>query len=100
MAYTLKIFASEEVSEEDRSQAAQRFRATLATLLGDDDLVLSVHRVYLRLVHAHGEAPRPWPISAAEQVLVTQWEEAEQAATRAAFGAERYMGDAQYEIGS
>ncbi|WP_421953923.1 hypothetical protein [Polaromonas sp.] len=99
MPYTLKIFTAEEVTETAREQAAQRFRTALETSLGDASLVVPVYQAYLKLLQAHGDHPRPWPISPAEQLLADQWEEAEMAATQAAFGAERYMGDAHFELG-
>ena len=98
MHYTVRIFHSEEVSDTERAAAAQRFRAALETSLGDASLVPPVYRAYLRLLQAHGEQPRPWDLTPAEQLLADQWEAAERAATQAAFGAERYMGDAHFEL--
>ena len=98
MPYTLKIFTAEEVSEGEREQAAQRFRAALDTALGDASLVVPVYRAYLRLLQTHGDHPRPWPVTADEQLLTNQWEAAELAATQAAFGMNRYMGDAHFEL--
>lgn len=66
--------------------------------LGDAALVAPVYRAYQRLVMAYGDSPRPWPLSADEQVLAEQWESAELAAVTAAFGSDRYMGDADYSI--
>ncbi len=98
MSYTLKIFAAEDVSDAERAQAAQRFRSALDSSLGDASLVMPVYRAYLRLLQTHGEHLRPWPLSPEEQVLAEQWEAAELAATQAAFGPDRYMGDADFEL--
>lgn len=98
MDYTVKIFHSEDVSPADREAAAARFRAALEASLGDASLVAPVYRAWLRLLQAHGEEARPWDLSPAEQVLADQWEAAELAATQAAFGDERYMGDAHFEL--
>lgn len=98
MDYTVRIFHSEEVSAAEREAAAQRFRAALEDSLGDASLVAPVYRAWLRLLQAHGEDARPWDLSPAEQLLADQWEGAERAATQAAFGAERYMGDAHFEL--
>ena len=98
MGYTLRIFTDEEVTDAQREQAAQRFRAALEESLGDESLVLPVYRAYLKLLQAHGEHPRPWPVSDAEQLLAEQWEAAELAATQAAFGVNRYLGDAHFEL--
>lgn len=98
MSYTLKIFASEDITEAERTQAVQRFRAALQASLGDESLVLPVYQVYTRLVQIHGESPRPWPVSAAEQGLADQWEAAELAAMQAAFGVNRYLDDAHFEL--
>ncbi|MDB5966487.1 MAG: hypothetical protein JWQ72_2987 [Polaromonas sp.] len=98
MSYTVRIFAAEDVPDSEREQARVRFCAALEDLLGGQDMVAPVYAAYLRLLNLHGEHPRPWPVSAPEQVLVEQWEAAELAATQAAFGKDRYMGDADYEL--
>ncbi len=98
MTYTLRIFHTDDVSDAERTAAAQRFREALEASLGDAQLVVPVYRAWLRLLAAHGEQERPWDLSPAEQLLADQWEAAEQAAIRAGFGTERYMGDAHYEI--
>jgi len=98
MTYTLRIFHTDDVSDAERDAAAQRFRAALEASLGDASLVAPVYRAWLRLLHTHGEQARPWDLSPAEQLLADQWAAAELAATRAAFGTERYMGDAHFEL--
>lgn len=98
MDYSVKIFHSEDVSLADREAAAARFCAALEASLGDASLVAPVYRAWLRLLLVHGDQQRPWDLSPAEQVLADQWEAAELAATQAAFGAERYMGDAHFEL--
>lgn len=98
MPYQLKIFTAEDVDAAEREQATRRFRAALETSLGDESLVMPVYLAYLRLWQIHGDAPRPWPVSPAEQLLAAQWEAAELEATQAAFGANRYLGDADFEL--
>ena len=98
MHYTVRIFHSEDVSDTERASAAQRFRNALEASLGDASLVAPVYRAYLRLLHIHGGQTRPWDLTPAEQMLAEQWEAAELAATQAAFGVERYMGDAHFEL--
>jgi hypothetical protein len=98
MHYTVKIFHAEDVGDAEREAAAQRFRVALDASLGDASLVLPVYHAYLRLLQSHGEQARPWDLTPAEQLLAQQWEAAELAATRAAFGPERYMGDAHFEL--
>ena len=98
MSYTVRIFHSEDVSDAESVDAAQRFRNALEASLGDASLVLPVYRAYQRLLHSHSEHARPWDLDPAEQVLADQWEAAELAGTQAALGAERYMGDAQFEL--
>jgi len=99
MSYTLRIFHSDDVSDAEREAAAQRFRKALEESLGDASLVVPVYRAWLRLLLAHGEQERPWDLSPPEQLLADQWEAAELAATQAAFGKDRYMGDAHFELG-
>ena len=100
MAYILRIFTAEDVPEPERELATQRFRAALEDTLGDAALVLPVYCAWRRLFQAYGEHPRPWPITPAEQLLADQWEAAELAATQAAFGVNRYLGDADFELGA
>ena len=99
MRYSLKIFTAEDVAPAERTAAEQRFRAALDVALGDAALVLPVYRAYNRLLLIHRDAERPWPITADEQLLVDSWEAAELAATHAAFGVNRYLGDADFELG-
>lgn len=98
MAYTLKIFTAEDVSESERLDATQRFRSALEASLGDESLVVPVYEAYLKLLIVYGDQARPWPVSPAEQILAAQWEAAELEATQAAFGANRYLGDADFEL--
>jgi hypothetical protein len=98
MPYTLKIFTADDVTQTQREEAVQRFRAALEDALGDEQLVLPCYQVYRKLFQQYSEHPRPWPVSDPEQVLVAQWEAAELAATQAAFGVHRYLGDADFEI--
>ena len=98
MPYLLKIFTADDVSAADLEQASQRFKAALETSLGDDSLVMPVYHAYQKLWQTHGDQPRPWPVSPAEQLLAAQWEAAELEATQAAFGPHRYLGDADFEL--
>lgn len=98
MPYTLKIYTADEVTDTQRALAVSRFRAALEEVLGDEHLVLPCYLAYLQLFQQYSEHPRPWPVSDAEQILVEQWEAAELAATHAAFGVQRYLGDADFEI--
>lgn len=98
MTYSLRIFSSEDTTAEEREQAAGRFRAALDESLGDAALVMPVYRLYARLLQTHGDHERPWPVSPEEQLLANQWEAAELAATQAAFGVNRYLGDAHFEL--
>ena len=98
MAYLLKIFSADDVTEAERAVAAERFRSTLEETLGDASLVLPCYYAYQKLFQQYGDHPRPWPITPAEQLLAEQWEAAELAATHAAFGVNRYLGDADFEI--
>jgi len=98
MPYLLKIFTADEVTDAQRELAAKRFRTALEATLGDEHLVLPCYQAYLKLFQQYSEHPRPWPISTAEQTLTEQWEAAELAATHAAFGMHRYLGDADFEI--
>jgi hypothetical protein len=98
MHYLLKIFTADEVTDAQRALAIHRFRTALEEALGGGQLVLPCYQAYLKLFQQYSEHPRPWPVSEAEQILVEQWEAAELAATQAAFGVNRYLGDADFEI--
>ena len=98
MSLVVKIFCADDVSAAEREQAAARFAAALEVVLGHVDLVWPCYLAYQKLFQQYADRPRPWPVTPAEQVLVEQWEAAELAATQAAFGINRYLGDADYEI--
>lgn len=98
MSYTVRIFSTEDIGDAERQQAVQRFKAALENSLGDTALVVPVYRIWLKLYQVYGDRPRPWPISDAEQLLADQWEGAELAAIRAAFGVNRSMGDTHFEL--
>ena len=98
MLYQLRIFTADDVSDAERAAATLRFRSVLDAALGDAALVLPIYVVYARLLLAHADAERPWPVSTDEQLLIDQWEQAELAATQATFGVNRYLGDADFEL--
>ena len=98
MGYKLKLFSADDVTQTELQNAVKLFRDALENALGDESLVLPVYQNYLHLLQTHGDKPRPWPITPAEQLLADQWETAELAATQAAFGVHRYMGDAHFEL--
>jgi len=97
MTYSLILYEA-DVSDAQRREAEQRFRRTLEDTLGDAELVAPVYTAYLRIVGSHGEAPDPESLTDAERAIFEQWQAAETAAVAAAFGPNRYMGDAMYEI--
>lgn len=97
MTYRLKLYEADVPAEQ--LQAAQlRFRQALEQSLGDAGLVLPVYRAYQRIVASHGEEPAPEDLGEGERMVLEQWRAAETAAVAAAFGPNRYMGDAMYEI--
>lgn len=98
MSYTLKLYTYEDVSDRERQTAEQRFRAALDDTLGDASLVLPVYGAYRRMVAIYGDAPAPDTLTDAEQQVFDQWQAAESAAVTAAFGPNRYMGEAHFEI--
>jgi hypothetical protein len=99
MTYTLKIFDSDDASPEQHRMAEARFRQALEESLGDASLVLPMRAAYRRIVATYGESPDPDSLTDAERAVFDQWQAAELAAVAAAFGPNRYMGDAMYEIG-
>ncbi|MEI8326409.1 MAG: hypothetical protein WCH44_13795 [Betaproteobacteria bacterium] len=99
MSYTLRLYDFEDASEQDRRAAEHRFRTALESALGDAAMVAPVYTMYLKLLSIYGEAPPEDALTEAQREVFTQWQAAESAAVTAAFGAYRYMGDAQFEIG-
>jgi hypothetical protein len=97
MTYSLILYEA-DVSDTERRHAEQRFRRALEETLGDADLVGPVYTAYLRIVGTYGDTPDPESLSDAERAIFEQWQAAETAAVAAAFGPNRYMGDAMYEI--
>lgn len=100
MSYTLKLYAFEDASPAQLQAAEQRFRQALEESLGDERLVVPVHAAYRRIVDTYGESPADDVLSTGELEIFNQWQAAELAAMTAALGPNRYMGDAQFEIGS
>lgn len=98
MSYLLTLYDADGASKLQHQQAEQRFRQALDQSLGDASLVGPVYCAYLRIVGAYGESPDPDSLSDAERAIFEQWQAAETAAVAAAFGPNRYMGDAMYEI--
>jgi hypothetical protein len=98
MPYTLTLFDSDDATPVQRRAAEQRFRQALAASLGDEALVAPMYSAYRRIVAIYGEVPAPDSLSDAERAVCEQWQVAELAAVAAAFGPQRYMGDAMYEI--
>lgn len=100
MSYKLKLYAFEDASPAQLQAAEQRFRQALDETLGDASLVAPVHAAYLRIVATYGESPADDLLSPGELEIFSQWRAAESAAMTAALGPNRYLGDAQFEIGS
>ncbi len=98
MAYLVKIFSADDMTDTERAVAIQRFSSALEETLGDASLVLPCYNAYQKLSLQFADHTRPWPITPAEQLLAEQWEAAELAAIHAAFGVNRYLGDADFEI--
>jgi hypothetical protein len=98
MSYSLTLYDADGASESQHREAEQRFRDALEQTLGDASLVGPVYAAYLRIVGSYGETPDPDSLSDAERAIFEQWQAAETAAVAAAFGPNRYMGDAMYEI--
>ena len=97
MSYSLILYEP-DVTDSQRREAEQRFRDALEQTLGDAVLVAPVYRAYQRIVATYGETPDPDSLTDAERAIFEQWQAAETAAVAAAFGPNRYMGDAMYEI--
>lgn len=100
MSYTLKLYAFEDASPQQLAAAEQRFRQALDASLGDARLVAPVYAAYCQIVATYGEHPSPEILSPEALEIFSQWQAAETAALTAALGPNRYMGDAQFEIGS
>ena len=98
MSYSVRLYAFEDVSDEEKRQAERRFCKALDEALGDASLVLPVYAVYRKLVALHGDTPSADALSTEELELFTQWQAAESAALTAALGPHRYMGDAEFDI--
>ena len=96
-SYSVILFEA-DVTPQERRAAQARFCKVLEEVLGDAALVAPVYAAYLRIIVAYGEAPPPDTLTDAEQAIFEQWRAAETAAVAAAFGPNRYMGDAMYEI--
>ena len=97
MTYRLKLYEADATPAELR-EAERRFRQALEEALGDPALVVPVHQACQRILGAHGDEPAQGDLSEGEWLVLAQWRAAESAAVAAAFGPNRYMGDAMYSI--
>ncbi|RYF40579.1 MAG: hypothetical protein EOO25_12230 [Comamonadaceae bacterium] len=95
--YSLKVYDA-DATDLQRREAEQRFRSALEDTLGDAALVAPVYRAYQRIAATYGEQPDLEALTDAERAIFEQWQAAENAAVAAAFGPNRYMGDAMYEL--
>ncbi|MRD48237.1 hypothetical protein [Caenimonas koreensis] len=95
--YKLKIWEA-EATDLDLAAAEERFRKSMEEHLGAPALVLAVYESHRRLSCIYGYDPDMEDLSDAERHIFVQWQDAERHALAAAFGPNRYMGDAMYEI--
>ena len=98
MPYQLTLNTYEEVSPAQLAAAEKRYRKALELVLGDAQLVWPVYKAFQKIVLTYGEEPDLDLLTEEEQLLFQTWQEAERAATVAAFGENRYMGEARFEI--
>ncbi|MDB5846287.1 MAG: hypothetical protein JWP29_39 [Rhodoferax sp.] len=98
MTYHLRLEAGDDISDQQRRDAEKRFRHALEESLGDAALVAPMYAAYLRIVGVYGDDPASDALSDAEREILTQWQTAESAAITAAFGPNRYMDEARFEI--
>ena len=98
MHYTVRIFHTEDVSEAERADAAQRFRTALEASLGDASLVVPVYRAYLNILGQHGESPDTEALTVDERMVLETWQQAESAAMEAVFGPHRHLDEGGYQI--
>lgn len=98
MPYALVLNTYEEVSATQARDAERRYRKALEAHLGDAQLVLPVYRAYQKIVVTYGEEPDADLLTEQEKLVFNAWREAEQAAMTAAFGENRYMGEARFDI--
>ncbi|RYZ10531.1 MAG: hypothetical protein EOO24_08850 [Comamonadaceae bacterium] len=97
MTYRVKLFEA-DASPEQLQAAERRFRDALEAALGGAELVVPLYHAARRLLHAYGDHPDPEALTDQERLVLENWQAAEAAAVAAAFGPNRYMGDAMYEI--
>ncbi|QJW83917.1 hypothetical protein HK414_07825 [Ramlibacter terrae] len=97
MTYRVKLFEADASPEELRA-AERRFRDAPEEALGGAELVVPLYRGARRILHAYGDHPDLEALTDEERMVLESWREAETAAVAAAFGPNRYMGDAMYEI--
>ena len=97
MTYRVKLFEADASPAEIRA-AEQRFRDALEEALGGPEMVVPLYHGARRILHAYGDHPDLEALTDEERMVLESWQQAEAAAVAAAFGPNRYMGDAMYEI--
>ncbi len=84
MSYTVLLMDC-PVSADDRRDAESTFCAALEVYLGGAAQVAAAYRAYDAAFKSHEETPLPPEATDAERAAVRLWEDAERAATQAAF---------------
>ena len=98
MSYTLKLVSPEVVSDHDCAAAEKRYRQALESELGNASLVAPIWGAVQRLYAAYGDSPDPATLTDAEREVLESWQAAETAARTAAFGPNRYLEEAYFDI--
>ena len=98
MDSTLTCTTDKATSNANRASAENLYRRALEAALGDASLVAPIWSVVQRLYAAFGDNPDPEALSDAEREVLESWQAAESAARTAAFGPNRYLEEATFEI--
>jgi hypothetical protein len=70
----------------------------LTEALGDESLVWPVFEAARALQQRYGDNPDPHALTTEEFLLLSQWQQAENAALEAVFGPHRHLDEGGYDI--
>jgi hypothetical protein len=98
MGFSVRLFAPDGAGDAAQAQAERRFARALTEALGDESLVWPVFEAARALQQRYGDNPDPHALTTEEFLLLSQWQQAENAALEAVFGPHRHLDEGGYDI--
>jgi hypothetical protein len=98
MEFEVRLWSGADWSAAQKAQAAQVVARTLVQVLGDAALVAPVYGAARALLDRYGDNPDPHALTPEEFLLLSQWQQAQQAALQAVFGPHRHLDEGGFDL--